>query len=406
MIIINRNNLSLLAQKHYNEFFVKRGFLNSLREIKDKETDVLRKKFFTYLFDNIEDIIMGNPERLSQILRSIIDNNKFIMHQITKYNVLERKLKKEKEKEKNLRDEQKILIKANAQQSQLSEIENKIILVKRRLQYINYHLEKVKDLNKKIKKVFDYETKFCGQYTKGKKAKSTKWGAYELVKSLKIGACPYCNRQFITVVEPQKGEKGRTRPELDHFYSKSRYPFFAVSFFNLIPCCHICNSNLKRNEEFDIETHLHPYEQGFGNLVEFTVKFKEIGDEIDYVNAWLHTPHMLSIGFKLNEIERQKYSRSELKSLLYKINNNKRAFKLRSLYNAHTDYVGEIIAKTIEYNDDKIETMCRDFPELFPKKEDAVRLIYSNYVETEDMDKRVLAKLTRDITKEFGIKYT
>jgi hypothetical protein len=30
-------------------------------------------------------------------------------------------------------------------------------------------------------------------------------------------------------------------PEIDHFYPKDKYPFLAVSFFNLIPSCLTCN---------------------------------------------------------------------------------------------------------------------------------------------------------------------
>ncbi|MGM2839196.1 hypothetical protein [Bacillus cereus group sp. Bce002] len=405
MIQIKRDNLHILAESHYKEFFEKRGFLKELKELKEKETNVLQKRFFTYLYSNIKDIIMGNPKCLNRILESIKNSNKFIMHLIAQLNTLGAKLNSRTKKQENLIKEKEILIREKALPTQLLEIEIKIHKVESESQLIKHYIEEGKKLNNKIEKIFNYPD-FRRQYGKDRKENKNKWGAYELVKKLKIEVCPYCNRQFISIAEPVIGEKGKTRPELDHFYSQARYPFFAVSFFNLIPCCHVCNANLKGSKEIDIETLLHPYEEGFGDLVEFTVKFNEEEDEIDYVNAWLYNPQMFSIDFKLNEIERQKYSRSELRSLLYKINNNKRTFKLKSLYNVHTDYVGEIIAKSIEYNDDRIESMCKDFPDLFPAKEDAVRLIYSNYVETEKIDKRVLAKLTRDITKEFGINYT
>ncbi|TCL67476.1 hypothetical protein EV196_10232 [Mariniflexile fucanivorans] len=31
------------------------------------------------------------------------------------------------------------------------------------------------------------------------------------------------------------------KPELDHYYPKSLYPYFGVSFYNLIPSCQSCN---------------------------------------------------------------------------------------------------------------------------------------------------------------------
>ncbi|MEM5650771.1 hypothetical protein AAHB57_28495 [Bacillus cereus] len=64
-----------------------------------------------------------------------------------------------------------------------------------------------------------------------------------------------------------------------------------------------------------------------------------------------------------------------------------------------------MIVKNITYSDDKIESLCQEFPDLFPSKHDVVRIVYSNYVDTVQLDKRVLSKLTRDITQEFGIKY-
>ncbi|MCU5578863.1 hypothetical protein OCF17_29175, partial [Bacillus wiedmannii] len=66
---------------------------------------------------------------------------------------------------------------------------------------------------------------------------------------------------------------------------------------------------------------------------------------------------------------------------------------------------GEILVKSRRYNDDKINSLCKEFPGIFSTKEELVRVVYSNYVDSTQFDKRVLAKLTRDITEEFGIKY-
>ena len=47
--------------------------------------------------------------------------------------------------------------------------------------------------------------------------------------------CPYCNRNYINDREPFLGA------EMDHFYSKDKYPMFAVSLYNFIPSCSTCN---------------------------------------------------------------------------------------------------------------------------------------------------------------------
>ena len=45
----------------------------------------------------------------------------------------------------------------------------------------------------------------------------------------------------------------------------------------------------------------------------------------------------------------------------------------------------------------------RKFPELFASKEDVIATIYMNDIREENLAKRPLAKLTRDIYKELSI---
>ena len=61
------------------------------------------------------------------------------------------------------------------------------------------------------------------------------YNAYELINSLNINICPYCNRNGIHNL---KKSRKRTS-ELDHFHPQSKYPFLAISFFNLIPSCKV-----------------------------------------------------------------------------------------------------------------------------------------------------------------------
>lgn len=61
--------------------------------------------------------------------------------------------------------------------------------------------------------------------------------AYWLQSQLDVKVCPYCNRMYTTTLYGKK----RIRPDFDHFYPQSRYPYLAVSLFNLIPSCNVCN---------------------------------------------------------------------------------------------------------------------------------------------------------------------
>lgn len=64
----------------------------------------------------------------------------------------------------------------------------------------------------------------------------------EFVKNLGIRVCPYCGRSYIyRVVKKGKGGDVSVKPQLDHFLPKRDYPFLAMNFFNLIPCCTQCN---------------------------------------------------------------------------------------------------------------------------------------------------------------------
>ena len=104
-----------------------------------------------------------------------------------------------------------------------------------------------------------------------------KYGAYVFVKELGLNSCPYCNRNYTFVVD---SENGKLRPEIDHFYPKSIYPFLAMSFFNLIPSCSICNHTksdmIKENLENPYEIKADSYKFTYRpTTVEFTVVEKE-----------------------------------------------------------------------------------------------------------------------------------
>ncbi|WP_157418551.1 hypothetical protein [Bacillus cereus] len=393
MIKINRDNLDLLSKRHFEDYFVENGFLEKLKNV--KEEDSAQQKFFESILDQIEDIIMGRPDVLHNIIENLYEEHCEIMQIIDDYNLWKIRKKEAKKVQEQI---QKAEEEGMANLQELLKKSEKLKVI---LNLNDSQVTEMKEFVKKIEKIFNYNN-FCSQH---QKKTGKKWGAYELVKQLKVGVCPYCNRQYITVSEPNENEEGRTRPQLDHFYSKSRFPYFAVSFFNLIPCCYVCNSNLKSNQECSVDTHIHPYKNDFGDLYQFTIRFKAGKGKLDYLKAWNSNSDVFLIDFKVNESEKRRHSEAEFKSLLNKVQNNQTTFKLKSLYNSHKDYVGEMLLKSLRYNDSRIDSLCQEFPKLFPSKHDAVRILYSNYVDESQLDKRALSKLTRDITQEFGIEY-
>ena len=93
------------------------------------------------------------------------------------------------------------------------------------------------------------------------------WNRHKLLSLIGIEVCPYCQRNYISSYEENNDEK--TTADLDHFYPKSLYPFLALSLYNFIPSCQICNSRFKGNK--DTRDSVYLYEEGFDEL---GVKFK------------------------------------------------------------------------------------------------------------------------------------
>lgn len=115
------------------------------------------------------------------------------------------------------------------------------------------------------KRIFDYKT-FSDKQTKG-------WNAFELCKLSSHKLCPYCQQSYaFTMVTRDKpkvitrgkrkkkrlGSRRGFRPTLDHFFPKSAHPYLALSLYNLVPACQVCNSSLKSQTDFYKHKHLHP----------------------------------------------------------------------------------------------------------------------------------------------------
>lgn len=92
--------------------------------------------------------------------------------------------------------------------------------------------------------------------------------------------CPYCGQSEIKLVQVKVGAKKVSRKallDLDHFFSKVENPYLAVSLFNLIPCCGICNSRFKGAKKFTLATHIHPYAESFDDYFNFTLEIDLAG---------------------------------------------------------------------------------------------------------------------------------
>ncbi|MBL4648249.1 MAG: hypothetical protein JKY03_00855, partial [Aureispira sp.] len=174
--------------------------------------------------------------------------------------------------------------------------------------------------------------------------------------------------------------------DFDHFLDKATCPYFSLSLYNLIPSCKVCNSCYKGTEPFDSKTHIHPYKEGFGDDCKFTLTIQDV----DFI-----TQNTAAISLNL-EIQEAIKSTDKAKQ----IQGNLNAFKLNDRYQNHKDYALELIHKNIVYNEDYVDSLYQQYEgTLFKNREDVLRLITTNYIEEQDLGKRPLAKLTRDIVE-------
>lgn len=210
--------------------------------------------------------------------------------------------------------------------------------------------------------------------------KKRDYDAYDLAKKLNVNVCPYCNiNATYTVIT--SGNKKIARPEFDHFYDKATYPILALSFYNLIPSCHTCNSTLKKTEKFTNATHINPYSESFDKVAKFELKIKD--------STFYHSID----GFGI-----------ELKTEDKRAKNSIESFELDTLYENHKDIVLELIQKNTIYNESYLEELLTQYEgTLFKNKEDLQRLISGGYISDDEIGKRPLSKLIKDISQELGL---
>jgi hypothetical protein len=233
----------------------------------------------------------------------------------------------------------------------------------------------------RLKKAFVGGSKYGGSigYSKFSSKATTLYNAYDLAEKLNVDVCPYCNRNYTFTIKNKNSKS--TRPDFDHFYSKDDYPILALSFYNLIPSCILCNSRLKSRAEFLITTHLHPYQDSFNDHAKFSLKIKN--------SSFYHDENGFDVKIETKEPRAQKMIDD---------------FALQTLYDEHKDIALELIQKAEIYNDSYIDELFNRYEgTLFKNREDLMRLVTCGYISDEDIGKRPLSKLIKDISEELGL---
>jgi len=265
----------------------------------------------------------------------------------------------------------------------LPRIMNYDLTVGRNAQLYKFAVQHYSEIAFLFPQIFDYENWFSLL------APDKTWGPYQLTAALKLNTCPYCNRQYTFTIIDIGGEK-IARPELDHFLPKQRHPMLAVSFFNLIPSCTICNGSIKGDIDVLHSTHLSPYDHNPGHAaMRFTYYPKS---------------YAAAIGLTENLSIEVHYSGSTSNvALRTKVEGSINLFCLNQVYQNHKDVVREIIRKRHISSDRYIQTIQNTFSGFSLTAEEAYLFAFGNYHNENSFYKRPLSKLTRDIAVELSM---
>lgn len=223
-----------------------------------------------------------------------------------------------------------------------------------------------------VQKIFNY-----GNYISG----NTEF-SYYIAQLLDTNTCTYCNRQYTLTVVANNGDR-IIRPEFDHWFAQSLYPDLALSFYNLIPSCALCNSILKNNKETELDTHIHPYiDRNIG-------RDNHQGFKFSYINLKIGEYAVICDADTNNPDDRRR------------VENTLDLFKIQEVYNAHSNMeLKDIIDLAHENGRDYIQDLVQHvLSSTTLKEEDIFRMLFGFEWSQQNYLKRPMSKFKHDIIK-------
>lgn len=241
-------------------------------------------------------------------------------------------------------------------------------------------LDQIKDkfktsgLKKSLKTLLNYSS----WINTDDKATYRYYNAYHLAEKLDIPTCVYCNRIYTKTVISSSGKK-ITRPTFDHWFPKGKYPLLALSFYNLIPSCSVCNSGAKGSTPFSLSTHFHPY-------------YKNSGKEFKYTFSYDHKDYD-KFRFKIITDKNDKFSERSVN-----------AFELEEIFKAHEDEIEDLRKIKDAYSEDYIGMLeSKVLGGITLDRNEVYRLAFGVHFQEAKFDRRPLSKMKKDILIELGI---
>lgn len=221
--------------------------------------------------------------------------------------------------------------------------------------------------------------------------------AYDIAKKLTVNTCPYCNRNYINTVIDKKGNQ-IIRPTFDHFFPQKLHPFLALSFYNLIPSCYFCNSSLKGDNPISIDTHIHPYKEGFDKDATFHILISNLKpNKSDPENYTLFFADNM---IPLSPNDRYRKIFGGVREVETPGEGNINLFKLKDIYQSHLDIVGELVVKCDKLSSSYAKSLQPLFSSLGTSREEFYQYYFGNYFNEKNFHRRPMAKLTKDVVSQ------
>lgn len=208
--------------------------------------------------------------------------------------------------------------------------------------------------------------------------KNKKFSKHDFISIINLDTCPYCNRNYIYYL----AQKDEIKPQIDHFFPKSKYPFFGMSFYNLIPSCQTCNGLEVKGEKDPVKLKItNPYQIKDSD---FTFSYEVL------------TSRIISSLLDKNSV---------MLELTSSLTGNLEVFKLRELYELHSDHVVELVFKSkIKYSDTYRKYLKKYSEKGLSFSDNEIdRMILGNYTDVDEIHKRPFSKLYQDIGLDLGL---
>lgn len=235
--------------------------------------------------------------------------------------------------------------------------------------YLKPFIDHIPDFKIAIEYVFNYDV-----FVKRTK---TRFDAYQLADLLDIRTCTYCNRNYTNTVIKENGKK-ISRAQFDHYFDKDTHSVLAISFYNLIPSCSICNTSIKGTRKMSLLDYTHPYLDDALDQITFTYKYSHLSKNGLQVKLKVLNPSIAK-----NTID---------------------AFAIEEMYNSHTIELLDLLKIKQYYSDRYLSILEANLlKHVILSREELYRMVFGTEYHEQNFINRPLSKFKSDILKELGV---